>query len=200
MKKINTLKFYDDNAEKLIRQYDNATVEQLHKLFQKYINTHDTVLDIGFGSGRDLKVIQSITPNIFGFDACDKFIQNMAKNGLEDRVSKGILPNIDIDVFPIIVEKVDVVISIAVFMHLSILEMELSIENIKKILVNNGIVIISYSLERKIKDERHFEPLNKEIMTKLFKKAGFNVIDGFINEDVMNRDIKWVTQVFKNER
>ena len=55
-----TLDFYDDNAKKLIVTYDNAKVASLEKLFQKYITKGDTVLDIGFGSGRDLKTIQTI--------------------------------------------------------------------------------------------------------------------------------------------
>lgn len=199
MKKTNTQKFYDDNSEKLIIQYDNAAVEHLHMLFEKYINAEDTVLDVGFGSGRDLKFIQTISPNVFGFDSCDAFVQNMVGTELEGRVSKGKLPDINIDKFQINVDKFDIVILIAVLMHLNILEIEQSIENIKKVLTRKSIVIISYSLERQIVDERHFEPLTKEIMTNVFERASFVNIDGFENQDVMNRNIEWVTQVFRKE-
>jgi len=199
VKKTNTQKFYDDNSEKLIIQYDNAAVEHLHMLFEKYINAEDTVLDVGFGSGRDLKFIQTISPNVFGFDSCDAFVQNMVGTELEGRVSKGKLPDINIDKFQINVDKFDIVILIAVLMHLNILEIEQSIENIKKVLTRKSIVIISYSLERQIVDERHFEPLTKEIMTNVFERASFVNIDGFENQDVMNRNIEWVTQVFRKE-
>ena len=35
------------------------------------------------------------------------------------------------------------------------------------------------------------------MVTNLFKKYGFNEIDEIKNKDVMNRDIEWVTQVYK---
>ena len=201
MEKNSTVKFYDNNAEKLINRYDNAKVEPLHNLFSKYIKKDDTVLDIGFGSGRDLKEIMKITSNIFGLDACEKFIENAEHNSvLKGRVAKSILPDITIDEFQVNVTKFDVIVSIAVLMHLSIKEIEQSIEKIKSILTKNGIVIISYSPNRISTDERHFEPLSREIMIHIFRKFGFTVIDEFQNSDGLKRDIDWVTQVYKVDK
>lgn len=191
-----TLEFYENNANELIIKYDKAKLKQLHTIFEKYINKEDIVLDIGFGSGRDLKVIQAITPNVFGLDSCDAFVENMQNNGFKGRIAKSILPNIDINKFEKIADKFDLVISIAVLMHLSISDIKKSIENIKKILKKNGIIIISYSLERQIIDVRHFEPLTRSVMTHIFDEVGFMEIESFKNNDAMSRDIEWITQVF----
>ena len=190
-----TLDFYDNNAIELIDKYDHADLKQLHNIFKKYINKKDTVLDIGFGSGRDLIMIESITPDIFGLDSCATFVKNMEDKGFTGRVANCILPNIDFSKFEIPVSNFNVVISIAVFMHLDINEIKESLQNIKKILYKQGIFIISYSLERKAIDERHFEPLTKLLLTQILEEVGFIEIDSFHNYDVMNRDIEWITQV-----
>ncbi len=200
MKKNSTAEYYTNNAEELITRYDNANVEQLHNLFSKYIMKDDTVLDLGFGSGRDLQEIMKITPNIFGLDACEKFIESAEQNNvLKGRVAKSILPDIETDKFQVDITKFDVIVSIAVFMHLSMIEIEQTIEKMKSILIKNGIVIVSYSLKRQSIDKRHFEPLSRDIMIEVFRKFGFIVIDEFKNNDGMDRDIEWVTQVYKRQ-
>lgn len=191
----NTLEYYKRNAEGLIKVYDDTKVGQLHELFEKYIRKDDVVLDIGFGSGRDMRNIMEITSNVYGLDSCDKFIENMSDTELKDRVGKTVLPKIDIHRFK--VDKFNTIVSIAVIMHLSLKEIEQSIASMRSILMDNSIVIVSYSLERKIKDGRHFEPISEEVMLKLFQKNGFEKIDGFENSDGMNRDIQWITQVFR---
>jgi len=198
MKKNSTVKFYENNAEELITRYDSANVEQLHAFFSKYIKKDDAVLDIGFGSGRDLKEILKITSNVFGLDACEIFIQNAEKiSGLKGRVAKSVLPEIQIDQFKINISKFDVIVSVAVFMHLNVKEIEQTVKKIKSIILENGICMISYSLHRKNIDERHFEPLYREDIVKIFEKFGFDIIDEFENNDGLSRDIKWVTQVYR---
>lgn len=198
MKENITVKFYDNNAEELINRYDNVKVEQLHTLFSKYIKKNDAVLDIGFGSGRDLKEIMKITFNVFGLDACEKFIKNAENiSTLKGRVAKSILPDIAIDNFQVNITKFDVIVSIAVLMHLSIKEVEQTIEEMKSILTKNGLVIISYSLKRQSVDERYFERLSRNSMIEIFRKFGLTKIDEVENNDGMNRDIEWVTQVYR---
>jgi cyclopropane fatty-acyl-phospholipid synthase-like methyltransferase len=198
IQKNKTLNFYNNNAQNLIPLYNDAKIELLEKLFQKYISKDDTVLDIGFGSGRDLKIIQTITSKAHGLDACEVFIENANKTTLKGKVAKSILPNIDITNFKTTVNKFDVIISIAVLMHLTKQEIKKTICNIKEVLIDNGVVIISYPHERASTDERHFENMNKEIMTKLFNKCNFIMIEEFENKDALNRDIYWITQIYKS--
>ena len=198
MKKNCTAEYYDNNAKELITRYDNANVVQLHTLFSKYIKRDDIVLDIGFGSGRDLKEIMKITPNIFGVDSCEKFIENSEqKSAMKGRLAKSILPDIVTNKFQVNIDKFDVIVSVAVLMHLNMIEIEQTIEEMKSILTKNGIVIISYSLHRKNIDERHFEPFSREIMIHIFRKFGFTLIDEFQNNDGLSRDIEWLTQVYR---
>lgn len=199
MKKNITLEYYDTNANELIQLYNSAKVEELHALFLKYIHKNDKVLDIGFGSGRDLKEIMKITPNIFGLDACEKFIHNAENiNGLKARVAQSVLPEIHIEEFNRDIAKFDVIVSIAVFMHLNREEIEQTIEKMKSIMIKNGVVIISYSINRQHSDdERHFESLNQAYMVATFRKFGFTIVEEIIAHDGLDREIRWVTQIFR---
>jgi len=192
-----TLQYYRNNAGMLVDKYDNANMDKLYSLFDKYIKKDDVVLDIGFGSGRDLNKISKITNNIFGVDACDKFIINSNKDNLKGRIAKSILPDIDTSKFQFNVGKFDVIISIAVIMHLTFEEIEQTIQNMKNILKQNGKIIISYSLQREAVDDRFFENLTREKITKLFNLHRFVEKEYFYNIDSMNRKIEWITQVYK---
>jgi cyclopropane fatty-acyl-phospholipid synthase-like methyltransferase len=197
MRDNKTINFYKNNAKELLTKYDNAQVKSLNKLFKKHISKDDKVLDLGFGSGRDLRMIQAISPNVFGLDACEEFVNHANKATLKGRVAKSILPNIAIDKIKPSTNKFDVAISIAVLMHLSISDIGKTIQNIKELLSDKGIVIVSYSLKRKNLDERYFEDMEKEMMGKLFSQCSFIMIEEIENQDVMSREIVWVTQVFK---
>ena len=82
-------------------------------------------------------------------------------------------------------------------LHLTFREMEQTIQNMKKILKQNGKIIISYSLQREAVDDRFFEILTRDKMTELFNQNGFVEKEYFYNIDNMNRKIEWVTQVYK---
>ena len=192
-----TLQHYENNANMLVNKYDNANMDKLHSLFNKHIKKDDVVLDIGFGSGRDLNFIkQNITSNIFGLDGSKEFVNNLKKdNFYQDRVFLSILPNIDIINFE--VEKYDVIISIAVLMHLTLREIEQTIQNMKSILNQNGLIIISYSTKSRDTDDRVFYEISKEEMTKLFIQNSFKEIDCMVNRDNLGRNIEWITQVYE---
>lgn len=52
--KTSTQQFYESNTHDLITLYESADMTTLHQLFIKHIPTKSNVIDIGFGSGRDL--------------------------------------------------------------------------------------------------------------------------------------------------
>lgn len=188
--------YYNKYSSKLIEQYNNANVKQLSKIFDKYIEVNSSVLDIGFGSGRDLNYIKNITKRIYGIEASEQFILNLQQDKFyENKLFKSVLPNIDISNFDI--NKFDIVITVAVLMHLNYNDLKKSIENIKKLVTSHGKVIISYSTKSRYNDERTFYEISKYEMTNLFRGFGFYEIDSILSIDGLNRDIEWVTQIYE---
>lgn len=62
-----TQEFYESNAHNLMERYDSADMSALHHLFAKHIPPNSKVIDIGFGSGRDLAYLQSHGYDVLSF-------------------------------------------------------------------------------------------------------------------------------------
>jgi cyclopropane fatty-acyl-phospholipid synthase-like methyltransferase len=171
-------------------------MEDLNKIFNKLIYQHSYVLDIGFGSGRDLNYIKNITKNIYGLDGSIEFVNNLKKdNFYRNRVAVSHLPSINTQLFNI--NKFDIIISIAVFMHLTKDEILQTIKNLKNILTKNGKVIISYSTKSRDNDKRDFLEITRVEMTTLFINENFKEIKTISSVDSLGRDIEWVTQIYE---
>ncbi len=192
-----TLEYYNSQSSTFIDRYNTVKITKLHQIFEKYIKSKDFVLDVGFGSGRDLRFIRdNITKKVFGIDGCEKFVEYLKEEDFfENRVAHSILPYINTSLFD--VQIYNIVISIAVFMHLNSQDLELTIQNIYQILAKNGKIIISYSTTQRNNDKRSFYNLKKDNITNLFQKNGFIEIEYIVNLDNLKREICWTTQVFE---
>jgi len=191
----NTFTYYNKNYESLLFRYNNADTTELHKIFIKYIPAKSSLLDLGFGSGRDLHFLYNKGYRVYGLDNCKNFINSFSSKNIQVSYTK--LPDIDLTSFNI--KQFNSIISIATLMHLTKKQIKETIMNIKTILSKKGIVVISYSTASREKDERFFEKLDSTFMKKEFEKLGFLEIHTSVLKDGMNRNIDWVTQVFKND-
>ncbi len=188
-----TFKYYQKNYSDLLIKYDFADMSELNKIFLKYITPKSTVLDLGFGSGRDIKFLSNNGFKVYGLDNCKNFINSFSNKNII--VSETTLPYINLNSFDI--KEFDSIISIATIMHLNKQEISELIKNIYSILKEEGIVIISYSTIQRVDDERFFEDIDYVYIKNKFEEEKFVEIYNFINDDGMGRDIKWITQVFK---
>lgn len=188
-----TFKYYQKNYSDLLIKYDFADMSELNKIFLKYITPKSTVLDLGFGSGRDIKFLFNNGFKVYGLDNCKSFINSFSNKNII--VSETTLPNINLNNFDI--KEFDSIISIATIMHLNKQEISELIKNIYSILKDEGIVIISYSTIQRVDDERFFEDIDYAYIKNKFEEEKFVETYNFINDDGMGRDIKWITQVFK---
>jgi cyclopropane fatty-acyl-phospholipid synthase-like methyltransferase len=194
---MTTIDYYNQNNKTLIEKYDSVKPLEIHELFEKYIEKNSSVLDIGFGSGRDLNFIrENITNDVFGLDGSIEFVKNIQKDYFyKNRISLSVLPSIDISKFK--TKKFDTVISIAVLMHLCMKDILKTVKNMKSILKPNGKIIISYSTKSRNSDDRSFYNISKSEMTNLFASNQFREMASISNNDSLNRDIEWITQIFK---
>lgn len=194
-----TQKFYENRSHDLIVRYDSADMSELHQLLTKHIRPNSKIIDIGFGSGRDLAFLQSNGHDIYGIDPVEPFVIQ-AQYRFSDiqehfRVGSFLSSDIPSDWS----NSFDAVISIAVYMHLKTHERPKAIETIKALVKPNGIVILSFSLGGRDSDDgRHFEPLTLKGVIDEFTKTGFSLIESEYTNDSLDRNsIQWATVVFK---
>lgn len=197
--KSSTHHFYEKNSHDLIERYDSADMSELHQLLAKRIRPNSKIIDIGFGSGRDLAYLQSNGHDIYGIDPVKAFVIQ-AQHRFTDisehfRVASFLSSDIPSNWF----NSFDVVISIAVWMHLKAHERSKAIQTIKALVKPNGIVVLSFSLGGRDSDDgRHFEPLELQEVNKEFNDAGFSVIESVCTQDSLGRDsVQWATVVLK---
>ena len=196
---VATQKFYETHACSLIRRYEAADMSELHQLLAKHIQLNSKIIDIGFGSGRDLAFLQSNGHDIYGIDPVETFVIQAQHRFMDIRehfrVGSFLSSNIPSDWF----NSFDTVISIAVWMHLKAHERPKAIDTIKALVKPNGIVVLSFSLGGRDSDDgRHFEPLELQEVIDEFKDAGFALVDSECTSDSLGRDsIQWATVVFK---
>lgn len=194
-----TLNYYEASAPMLIERYESADMSDLHSFLSHHIPRNSKVIDIGFGSGRDLAFLKSTGYCIYGIDPVEEFV-SQAKKRFSD-IAEHFIPGSFLSAeFPSDWRNsFDAVISIAVWMHLKSNEHAAAIETIKSLLKPNGIVVLSFSLGgRNSDDGRHFEPLELQDVINEFAEAGFTLIDSECTADALARDsIQWVTAVFK---
>lgn len=196
--KSTTLDYYNQNASKLYELYNSADMSKVHKIIDKYTSASDKVLDIGFGSGRDLLHLKRRGITGWGVEASKSFIDlfTLDYTSFKDRIFHSILPSLNLaDEFK---EFFSVIYSIATWMHLPKEEHFEAILNIKKYLKPGGKVIISYSTTPRDDDSRYFEDINPEQLSILFETFGFALLESSSNTDALGRDnIVWITQVFQ---
>ena len=198
---MNTTDFYNAKSTQLIERYDNAKMSSLHQLLVKYIPSKSKVLDIGFGSGRDLQFLYDNGYNVWGIDPAKKFVENAKIRFPEkkDHFFEEGIPFREKSLGKML--KFDAVIVIAVWMHLRYDQYSETIENIANVSRPGCVVVISYSEgERYDEDERYFESVDLENLIELFSVKDFELIKTIKNEDSLKRNsLSWVTLVFKHD-
>jgi len=188
-----TKKYYKQNHKALIKRYDSVTLTLINQLFYKYIKPNSKVLDIGFGSGRDLRYIRTLKADCYGIDSCQGFVDALSEDdSFQERIFYGQLPDLSLDVH----FRFDVIILVAVLMHLSRSEIVKSIEQMKSYLVDGGLVIVSYSVTPRVDDERFFEDLRGGVIEEAFLGIGFRLVEESWSFDLLNREIEWKSEVY----
>lgn len=197
---MKTVDYYDINAKKLVDRYDSADMSQLHKLLLKHIPQKSILLDIGFGSGRDLDFLYSQGDDIWGIDPSVKFVENIRQKypDLQEQFFKAGIPfdkkSIGLN------RKFDAVISIAMWMHLEHTQYDAAVTSIVSVVKDSSVVVISYSEGSRVNDERYFEEVDLKYLIKLFEERIFSLVETVRNNDSLDRDsLTWVTVVFKHD-
>ena len=194
-----TDQFYESNSHYLIERYESADMTALHQLLLKHIPAKSKVIDIGFGSGRDMAYLRSAGYDIYGIDPVQEFVNQVQDRFTDIREHFRVGSFLSLDTSIDWLNSFDAVISIAVWMHLKSDEHLKAIESIKSLLKPNGRVVLSFSLGRRDSDDgRHFEPLKLQDVSNEFAAAGFTLMDSECTGDSLGRDsIQWATVVLK---
>jgi len=199
-----TIHFYNMNADGLHKVYKNVE-RGVSIYFKSFFEPESKILEIGFGTGRDLSTLNNESLSANGVEASISMLNIATKNypELAIRVWLDTLPYLK----SIEDESYDAVLCSAVLMHIDEYEMPLAIKNIARIIVTGGKLLISIPSMRDDIDKetlrdrygRLYNNYSSRLYLELFKLAGFRLLFQEENKDAMKRSFTWITMGFIKE-
>jgi len=187
-----TINYYEKNWDKLVTRYENANLANIHNLLLKYSKKDDYILELGFGSGRELNFLYNQGyKNLYGIDASSNFVEFVQKRFNNSNFTHSILPKINIK------GEFNLIYSIAVVMHLPYSTYKELVSNIANKLAKNGKILFSFSLGSRDDKERNFYEVNEPLLEELFDQKGIIKEEGLIYKDSLNREIRWKNLIYK---
>jgi SAM-dependent methyltransferase len=198
-----THNYYEKNADKLVPRYESADMSDLNR-YRNHFPSNGKLLDIGCGSGRDAAYFFSKGYDVIAIDASTTMIKHAIQKHpeLRNRIKSSQFPFPNINIFK---EKFDIIICVAVMMHIQDHNLFECIYQLRKLLKPNGLVLISISNHRKNLDDdqrdnkgRLFIERQPEEYQLMFERFGFTLNNKESNQDGLGRnDIKWTSLLFQ---
>ncbi len=197
-----TISYYSENAKSISENY-NRVDSGIKKFFPAVFIEGMKILDIGCGSGRDMHYLFSKGCDIYGIDPSKEMLNKVIQfyPHLKDRIDQAALPDLTMSFSG----KFDGVLCSATFMHLPTEELFDSAFAIKRILKDDGVLLLSIpdnrpGIDKYCRDDkgRLFNQIQRGYLRLLFERLGFAVIGSWKSEDALYREgYSWSTIAFR---
>ena len=184
--------YYNKNAKNFINDTINADMSTQYQFFEKYLESNNlTILDIGFGSGRDSLYFQNKGYEVYSIDPALEFCNHAKELGLKN------VFNIRVEDMNFI-NKFDGIWACASLLHIPSNKLNEVFKKCYNALKVNGIMYCSFkygSFEGE-RNGRFFTDLNEESLNELINNTGFTILEISISLDVrVDRNDKWLNVV-----
>ena len=177
-KHIDSVEYYNKNAEEFYNGSINADMSSSRERFLKYIPDGGRILDAGCGSGRDSKAFIQLGYSVVAFDASREMCK-MASELIGQEVWQMRFDEMSFD------DEFDGIWACASLLHVSQNEMQSVLAKIKKALVQNGVLYASFKygdgeIER---NDRVFTNYTEDSVKSLLEDAGFEIKECELSHD-----------------
>ena len=199
-----TINYYNQNAEVLYHKYLSVKDGGVQNYFKEaFPEANSKILDIGSGSGRDLKKLLELGYDAYGIDGSEELIRQAKEKNpiLIDRIVHSYFP-LKENIFS---NKFDGILLAAILMHIPRESLFDAVYSLKSLLKEGGKVLLSipevYHLP--INDDRDengrlFLMHEFEYLELLFERVGFRSLRKWKNEDSLGRSgTSWLTVLFE---
>jgi SAM-dependent methyltransferase len=201
-----TYAFYETRAREMGARYDGV-VSPYVGVISHWVPVGAKVLDVGCGSGRDVRAMMAQGYEAYGLEPSGAFIQRSLEQHpeMEGRLVQGSLPE---DLGNLGEETYDALLLSAVIMHIPEEELFSAALALKGLLKPGGKVLISHCPTRPGLDDegrdaqgRLFCLRTSSELLLLFERLGFAKAAEFANEDSQGRQgIRWETLVLEYQQ
>lgn len=188
--------YYELNAKRFYDGTIACDMSTQYEFFLKYLNkSNGKILDLGFGSGRDMIYFASLGYKVIGIDPTTAFVDIMKQKGYE--VYEGYAESLDYN------DEFDGIWACASLLHIKRNDLKEVFNRCAKSIKENGIIYCSfkYGDYEGIYKDRFFTFLNEELINKIVKDTNLEIIDILITNDVRkDRDNERWLNVLLNKK
>ena len=185
--------YYRENKDEFIKNTINCDMSYHYDLFEKYLsNEAKTILDIGFGSGRD-SLYFSKKYEVYSIDPEEEFCLHAKELRLDN-------------VFCMRVQEMnyqnmfDGIWACASLLHIPTYEMVMVLTKCCDALKENGIMYCSFKLGEfeGIKEGRYFTNLIEQRFRQFVSKTNLTILEVVITKDVRpDKNEEWLNVILK---
>lgn len=189
------MNYYKEHSQEFIADTLHCDMSEQYCFFEKYLHSKGTILDIGFGSGRDSLYFKSKGYDVYSIDPEEEFVKHAKNLGL-------------FNVFCMKAQEMefdnmfDGIWACASLLHINSSELNDTFKKCYQALKNNGVMYASfkYGCFDGERNGRHYKDLTKKSLLKYIKGSKLKIIDTFISEDVRpERKEKWLNVLLIKE-
>lgn len=192
-----TIDFYDQYAKTQSDLYETADMSAMYRRLEAIAPPHSRVLEIGCGSGRDARVLADMGFSVVATDASKGMIQEAERRaeGKRGDLSFKWLP------FPIpeghsfFKEGFDLVLAVAVLMHMLPEERFQTLKQIQRTLKPKGLFYCTFKKQQS-KDVRLYQEICSSDLESECLQCGLQKLFKWEDVDMLGRGTCWTSALF----
>ena len=187
----NLMNYYTKNFKEYIQNTKDIDMKEYYNVFEMYLKPHSTILDVGFGSGRDSLYFNSKGHNVYSIDPIKEFCNDAKELGLTN-VYQMSIEDIEYN------NKFDGIWACASLLHIESNKLVDVFNKCYRALKDNGVMYVSFKYGdfEGIIDDRYFTYLTEESFINIINQTKFKIDKIWINnKDKLNRDVKWLNVI-----
>jgi SAM-dependent methyltransferase len=182
-----TKQYYSINYKEYILATEKVDMSDHYNRFLPYLFSGAKILDIGFGSGRDMLYFKSKGYQVFGVDVVSEFVNHAKDKGLRVELC-------DFHKLPYF-ESFDGVWASASLLHSN--DLPIAFNNLNRVLKVGGYIYLSmkYGNSSSMDDGRFYQYIDEQKLHDLCKNANLTIVEVYKSKDLLKRNNDWLNAV-----
>lgn len=192
-----TNKYYDNNAKEYARDTFSVDMGKLYAFFEKeLLAKHRTILDLGFGSGRDSLYFVNKGYDVYSVDCCESFCELGKNLGLKNIYCMSLL-DMELE------NMFDGIWASASLLHIPSNKLKEVFVKCFRALKGEGVMYASFKYGdfEGMRDDRYYVDLTLEKLASLLVGTGLRVKDSLISFDNRNNNnTRWLNVILTKNK
>lgn len=175
---LNTKSFYEDQAEAFIDNTLDVDMRSLYSRFEKYLDHGDIILDLGCGSGRDLKYFTK-NYRAIGLEPSKK-LASFSSTYSNCSIINSTIQNFEMK------KEFDGIWACASLLHIPRNELKIVFSKLETLLKKNGALYCSfkYGEFEGERNGRYFTDMTESLIESLLARTKLKIIESWLTSDL----------------